>query len=157
EIINEFDQSPSMTINSLCNLVNERVYYKSYISSNTSELDSYNREQSKYHAVNLLHEQTIEIRGIHPQKTAQHVLNLMRLFEGRIKILKQFDILIPYKLRNLENYVSWTVDKNIETYKVDINPKIIEQCLDNYIEDAGLRAYYSAKDFRTDDLTRRLI
>ncbi|CAF4531924.1 unnamed protein product, partial [Didymodactylos carnosus] len=89
---------------------------------NTSELDSDNGELSKYHAVNLLHEQTIEIQDIHPQKTAQHILNLMRLFAGRIKILKQLDILIPYKLRNLENYVSWTVDRNIETYKVDINP-----------------------------------
>ncbi|CAF1123138.1 unnamed protein product [Didymodactylos carnosus] len=156
EIIDEFDKS-QLTIDALCEVINRRVYYKSYISSTASEMNSYNQHQSKYHAINLLHEQTIEIRGIHPQQSAQQLLCLMKLWEGRIEKLKHINKLILFEQKNLTDQVSWTVDRNIETYQVNIDPNIIEQCLADYIKDAGLQECYSTSDFRTSELSQRLI
>jgi hypothetical protein len=64
------------------------VYCKSYIQRDVDELSSYNKKQHKYHAINLLHKHTVEVRGFRPQPSARVLLREMQLLEGRLNKLR---------------------------------------------------------------------
>jgi hypothetical protein len=86
KVIEEFDSLPAeqRTIPTLRHAIAKRVYTKSYVVANNFEMRYYVTHQDKYQAINVLHQHTIEIRGLHPQRSAESLLALMRLFESRI-------------------------------------------------------------------------
>ena len=57
---------------------------------------------SKYQVLNFLHKDTIEVRGFQPQKSADHYLLMLKLLEGRLRYLSQFDTPIAYKEKDYE-------------------------------------------------------
>ena len=139
-VIKDFDDldANSRSIKSLCDAINRRVYTGSYIKGSGSELEDFNQKQNKYQCINLLHDHTIEIRGLRPQASAMTVLSLMRLFEGRICQLKRLNEPIPYVSVNLRSSVSWSVDRNVEKYETTIPAKEIFDALQQYISDSDL-------------------
>ncbi len=94
----------------------------------------------KYQAVNLNHEDTIEVRGFQPQQSAEHYLKMTLLLEARLKYLSQFKKPIPYKEKHYEEKISWTWDrkKNLHAYKTSLSSGLIISVYRNYVEESGL-------------------
>ena len=140
KVIDEFDNDSSATIQSLCKAINERVYIRSYVNRKAAELQDFNKRQSKYHAINFLHEETVELRGMRPQASAAHLLTLMKLFEFRLHELRELTSrgeLIALTLQDLTDKVSWSVERNMEYYQVKIEPEVVLDALKQYVMDSN--------------------
>lgn len=157
-IIKEFDQKDNPSIESFYKEINERVYIRSYINRKAAELEDFNKKQTKYHAVNFLHPETVEFRGLRPQKNAHQLLVLMRLFESRINQIKKITDLgqrIEYIPQDLTEFVSWSVERNAESYQIKIEPEIIAGVLEKFIADAEMPSN-AVNDIMTDELKAKL-
>ena len=81
----------------------------------------------RFQVINLLHEHTLEMRGLRPEASAHSLLALMQLFEGRLAALRALSEPLVYHSQNLAHLVSWSVHRHMEEYKVDIADADIEQ------------------------------
>jgi len=156
KVIKEFDSLAEFdkTIARLGKDINDQVYYQTYIQGNDSgELEFFRKNQNKFQAINLKNSETIEIRGLRPQKNSKEVLLLIYLFEGRINELKKIKSPINLNLVDLVDKVSWTTLNNIENYEVRINPLEILNSLKNYCKDSNVEF---VEGLITDELREKL-
>lgn len=133
-ILAEFDKG-SMNINKLMAQINSEVYNETFY-------DHYPHQQhnpEKYQAVNLLHDKTIELRGINPQQSAHIHFLLLQLFEARIEYLKKQTGLIPYKKKDYSSMVNSHTVRGMEFHSSSIDPIFIEQKARSYIQESGLK------------------
>jgi len=82
--IKEFDDSPKSKEDLKALIENINLAYKEFTAGD------------RYHALNLLHADTVEIRSLRMQRNMDDFLKLLHLFQSRIDYLKTFeDKLIP--------------------------------------------------------------
>jgi hypothetical protein len=92
QVIADFDADPSMTIKDLIKNVNEKVYTETHPGA-TSVRSDFPR---KYQAVNLQHEETVELRYPRPQKSAEDFVRMIGYEEARIKYIRKIAHPIPF-------------------------------------------------------------
>ncbi len=134
KILAEFDKG-AMSINELMAKINSEVYSETFY-------DPYPHQQhnpEKYQAVNLLHDETIELRGLNPQESARIHLLLLQLFESRIEYLKKQAGLIAYNKKDYSSFVHSFSVRKMEFHSSNIDRSIIEQKARSYIEESGLK------------------
>lgn len=134
KVLAEFDKG-AMSINELMARINSEVYSETFY-------DPYPHQQhnpEKYQAVNLLHIETLELRGLNPQESA-HVHNLLlQLFESRIEFLKKQKGPIAYNKKDYSSLVHSFSVRKMEFHTSNIDPSIIEQKARTYIQESGLK------------------
>lgn len=128
-VLAEFDASPpeARSIVALRTALATRVYTRSFLQINNHEMRYYVTHQDKYHAVNVLHQRTIELRGLHPQRSARALLSLMRVFEARIAALRSLAAPLAYVPCDLSHACTWSVDRLMEKYTVALPIERVRQ------------------------------
>ncbi len=134
KILADFDKG-SMSINELMARINSEVYSETFY-------DPYPHQQhnpEKYQAVNLLHDETIELRGLNPQESARIHFLLLQLFEARIEYLKKQKGLLAYNKKDYSSLVHSFSVRKMEFHTSNIDQSFIEQKARSYIQESGLK------------------
>ena len=104
--------------------------------------DSIKVRDSKHQVLNFLHEDTIEFRGFQPQKSAEHYLSMLKLLEGRLHYLSQFDTPIAYEQKDYERdfnvKVSGMYSSKIHNYETRVPVGKILNIYRKYVEESDL-------------------
>ncbi len=139
-LLHEFDKG-QMSIAEFMSRIRTEVYHQTFY-------DPYPHQQhnpDKYQAVNLSHNETLELRGLNPQASAEIHRLMLQLFEARIEFLKKLPGLIAYNKMDYSSYVSTYSVRRMEFHTSNIDQNIILKKTKSYIEEAGLPwSVYSA-------------
>jgi hypothetical protein len=141
-VVAEFDRHPT-SIRTLKDRINKRVYTRTYVQSRSQnrELLAFMARQEKFQAINLLHPETVEIRGLTPPRRMGDFYFRSLLFSSRIDRLREMGkVRIPFFAQNLRDAVGWSVERRVEQYRVDLPEQRISRAVNDYIAAAGLDA-----------------
>lgn len=138
-VIANFDRHPT-SIAKLKRAINEQVYRKTFVQSDAKddEMVSFRANPAKYHAVNFLHEETVELRGLPPPRSMGDFYARAKLFSRRIDQLKKLNRPLPFRPQYLRGSVRWSTHRRVEHYRVGLSDRQVTRALDNYIAAAGL-------------------
>lgn len=142
KIIARFDRG-EIELSEMFSQIRSEVY-----SSSKSIMSS-----SKYQAINLNHDETIEIRGFQPQTSAEHHLAMIELLDARIEYLKTLDRPVPLEVENLAGKYRFKEVDNLHSYETLLEPRQIVEAYHKYVTEAGLD-WNDYKDYWADARVR---
>ncbi len=107
-------------------------------------LDAYKKgnrmsDFAKYHAVNLSHTRTLEIRGFRPQTSARHYIADLEILDRRIRLLENLTYPLKYTPKDYSNSFSYEVSANLHTYTTHLEPEVILKSFAEYLAEIGLK------------------
>lgn len=151
KVIMEFDTEPT-SLDELKGRIRREVYTKTL---NFGYYAHPIKNPDKYQAVNLNHHETVEIRGLRPQPSAEYHLKLVKLFQARLAYLKTLKKPLKYENTDYTRLVAAHTIDAMQSYSVNVEPKWIEKQFRSYVEKAGLN-WTDYKDMTTVELKNEM-
>ena len=142
QIITDYDKK-TIGLETFLDLVNGRVY----LQGESIQKDS------KYQAVNLQNEETIEVRGFRPQKSAIHYYDMISLLEARIEYLKAIPGPIKFTGEDQSTQIKWAEVRGLHSYQTKYSPEMRAMRFYQYVTEAGLD-WDSYKNYPVDKAVR---
>ncbi|MFN8847552.1 MAG: hypothetical protein ACK5V3_12615 [Bdellovibrionales bacterium] len=133
KVLSDFDNG-QMSLNDFISRIRTEVYNQTFY-------DPYPHQQhnpDKYQAVNHSHPETIELRGLNPQASAEIYRLMLQLFEARIEYLKKYPGLIAYNKLDYSSFVSTYSVRKMEFHISNLDQNRILNRTRSYIEETGL-------------------
>lgn len=134
DIVQNFDPQ-TQTIDDLKSIIRNRVYSKSFLMNKYDHVDYYT---TKYQALNLDHQKTLELRGFRPQESIQHFVLDIQLIQSRIEKLKNLKQPLQYIEKDYSELVKVRTEDNLQVYTSQISSSQIVNSYRSYVEGAGL-------------------
>jgi hypothetical protein len=150
QALDDFDQH-QITRAEFIKRINEKVYRHTY----DENLNETKKNPSKFHALNLLSAESMEIRGVRPQESYSAFKKAALLFQNRMQFLDNLNYPIKYQPKNYSNQVSFEINDLMHIYHVDISPNKIESVFRHYVEQSGFK-WSEYKELMTKELQRKL-
>lgn len=145
-LIEQFDRG-QMSIEEFKKNMNDQVYTKTFYPQYAHQ----RHFPDKYQAVNLSHGQTVELRGIKPELSADDHIKLVTLLQKRIEYLRQFTTPIPYDNKDYSARVTSTTERSLEHHTTDLPAQAIQDEVQRYVEESQLK-WTDYSDLMTDEL-----